>query len=379
MRPRGVPMRVAPSKFRAGGFHSGRRYEALSVMKGEGKLDTPDGRLLVSLLVSLVMWPMAVHGESLGHHETDARSVASHCWNLSDGRPKFAERIRTPDVRGRVTGCSPAARSLGGHSMVAFLEARAAETGPGGVVTEEVYRGIYLIALPPDPAVEYDVSLVDQRSAIEKVRSAIDLIYRESSFSANAIERMKVAGKVIILYDPGFPWKEWRQNTRLVLALFMPVIPKALASRYPDAFERFGDGRTDKIFLAVLGRNVIKHPLPDLAGGGIVHELVGHGMQHLRDRLEGRRQLDVECEASLYELNAYQDFKMDKFAREMILFRKELQEFNCDDFRRYMRKNTPSMMKLWDELNLECLAYWTSSTSTETIDSDGYRGPAGLD
>ena len=107
--------------------------------------------------------------------------------------------------------------------------------------------------------------------------------------------------------------------------------------------------------------------------------LLDHGMQHLRDRLEGRRQLDVECEASLYELNAYQDFKMDKFAREMILFRKELQEFNCDDFRRYMRKNTPSMMKLWDELNLECLAYWTSSTSTETIDSDGYRGPAGLD
>ena len=98
---------------------------------------------------------------------------------------------------------------------------------------------------------------------------------------------------------------------------------------------------------------MIKHPLPDLAGGGIVHELVGHGMQHLRDRLEGRRQLDVECEASLYELNAYHDFKMDKLSWEMILFRKELQEFNCDDFGRYMRKNTPTMMKLWDEINLD--------------------------
>ena len=76
-------------------------------------------------------------------------------------------------------------------------------------------------------------------------------------------------------------------------------------------------------------------------------------MQYSRGRLIGLRELDAECEAWLYELNAYQDFKVDKFSREMIEFRQELEEFNCDDFKRYMRDHRPSEMKLWDDLDVD--------------------------
>jgi len=39
----------------------------------------------------------------------------------------------------------------------------------------------------------------------------------------------------------------------------------------------------------------------------------------------------------------------------MVRFRRELEERHCDDFKRYMRKNSPKLMPLWDELDVDVI------------------------
>ena len=194
----------------------------------------------------------------------------------------------------------------------------------------QVYRGAALIALPPERGVESDVRLVGRRQALASLRAALDVIYRESLSGAEALGTLKKVGRVIIVYDPRFPSRKFASVTN---AAFVPDVAEA--------------GIGERRFLVVVGRYGIKRPPREL-GGIIVHELVGHGVQHLRGRLTGGRKLDVECEASLYELGAYQDFKIDKLSPEMVAFRRELEERNCADFKRYMREVTPALAPLWD-------------------------------
>lgn len=220
----------------------------------------------------------------------------------------------------------------------------------GEKAAEAHYRGIHIVSLPPRGTVPADIGLVDHRRALSKIRGALDLIYQMSPLNGQALERLKQGGDVIVVHDPDFPWAAFN---RVTLAGFLPRVPATLRSEFPDIFQQYSYGRGKKTFFAVLGRYVIKHPLAELAGGGIVHELVGHGVQHLRGRLTGRRQLDVECEASLYEFSAYQDLKIDKFSRDMVMFRKELELRNCSDFKRYMRREKPASMALWDALRVD--------------------------
>ena len=58
--------------------------------------------------------------------------------------------------------------------------------------------------------------------------------------------------------------------------------------------------------------------------------------------LTGRmRPLDRECEAWLYEEQAYQDLGVDKTSKPMIEFRKQLEQRECSDFRRYQAARVP--------------------------------------
>jgi hypothetical protein len=86
------------------------------------------------------------------------------------------------------------------------------------------------------------------------------------------------------------------------------------------------------------------------------HELVGHGTQHLYDRFENMRLVEIECEANLFQEQVYQDLKFDKMSNDMIKFRKRLEGWagvdgHCSDFKRFVEKNSPSLMTLWEQLN----------------------------
>jgi len=183
-------------------------------------------------------------------------------------------------------------------------------------VIEASHRGIKLIVLPARPTVKYDVSLVNQDEALRAIQRALDLIFVKSPSSAVKIEHLKANGIVTIIYDPNFPWRE---ITTITMAAFILEIPESMVKEFPAVFGKIAQGGNTRHFISVVGRHGIKHSTEELAGT-IVHELAAHGIQHLQGRIEGRRLLDVECEAFLLQLGAFQDFEMDKFSRNMIMF-----------------------------------------------------------
>ena len=214
--------------------------------------------------------------------------------------------------------------------------ARADAVNQGMVVIE--HDGITLMGMSVPLGVTYDVSLMGPSEGLDRISKALALIQEQSPFAAARIETLKKNGPVFIIYDPRYP--DARSNVASI----------QVAAFLPQFFQADEDGKVGKRFLAVISRHGIKWPLPELAAA-LVHELVGHGMQHLEDRRETMRSLDLECEAWLYEEVANQDLGLDKKSREMIIFRRQLEDIHCSDFKLYMRKNTPSLTKLWDVLN----------------------------
>ncbi|PHS76863.1 MAG: hypothetical protein COB59_10155 [Rhodospirillaceae bacterium] len=181
-------------------------------------------------------------------------------------------------------------------------------------------------------------SEVSTQVGVEKIIAAIDLLALQSPESLNIIKRLKKAGPVIIIYDPAYP-PVGQNLTTVQQALFLPTF-----------VEKFDQDKTGKKFTVIVSRNGIKQSLQTLAAV-LVHELMGHGTQHLEDRILVMRTLDVECEAWLLEEQVYQDFAVDKLSRDMVLFRQNLEQIHCSDFINYMRNRVPDQVKLWDAKN----------------------------
>ncbi|MCG8546562.1 MAG: hypothetical protein MJE12_20375 [Alphaproteobacteria bacterium] len=208
-----------------------------------------------------------------------------------------------------------------------------------GAVMERNHRGIKLVAFPAPSKADFDVSVMAPKPALARFVKAIDLIYRKSPRSARRIDALRKSGFLLLAYFPN----NFRNRTRLNnqnVALFLP-----------DFLKRRGvPGRGGKQFIVVINHFGVKWPVRELAAV-IVHELVGHGGQHLRGHIANGRMLDLECEASLHEEQAYQDFGLAKKSRSMVLFRRQMENRYCSDFRAYMRHRMPREMALWDRLN----------------------------
>ena len=224
-------------------------------------------------------------------------------------------------------------------SVCALLAAAVAGAGPVGAgqhVVTSAYRGIRILALAPPPDAEFDVPVVGPSQAVKNITEALAQVYAKSPDSAAGIETLKKNGSILIVYDPRYPDRR-ADMTMVRVALFLPRYFRQL------------DDTSGKDFMVLMGRHGIKWPIPELAAV-LVHELVGHGMQHLAGRLTTLRNRDLECAAYLYEEASYQDLGMDKSSREMIDFRKQL-DFYCDDFLRHMRKDDAAGYRLWNVLN----------------------------
>lgn len=211
-------------------------------------------------------------------------------------------------------------------------------THAGEVNLRETHRGVSLIGVPPDPAADYDVRVIGAREALDKVRAALDLLLEKSPYTAAAIETLKSSGPVGIAYDPAFPYQV-TGNLGVVLAEFMPYFP----GETPNPGEQ-------KKFRVVVSRYIVKWKTDELAAV-LAHELLGHGMQHLRGRSEAMSERDMECEASLYEEIANQDVGLDKYSLNMRGFRQNLEWFLCTPFKQYMTMHSPAQMALWKKLN----------------------------
>lgn len=196
-----------------------------------------------------------------------------------------------------------------------------------------IHRGIQITGLPKPPDANFDIDITPAADGAERVRDALDILYEGSSFNARAIERLKAAGNVVIIYDPSFPPRELNKVT---IAAFLPDFYKA--------------GSAEQDFVAVVGRFGAKWAPRELAPI-LAHELTGHGIQHLRGRLEHVREVDLECEAYLYQEKAYQDLAISKSTADMVAFRQTLERHWCADFRTWQKKNRPNNVAGWDKLN----------------------------
>lgn len=212
-----------------------------------------------------------------------------------------------------------------------------ASISPRGAVAEDrvefTHRGVLISGMPKPQDAHFDIDITSARDGAELVKNALDILYKGSSFNAKAIERLKAAGNVIIIYDPTFPRREL---SKITIAAFLP-----------DFYQQDGNS---KDFLTVVGRFGGKWTAKELAPV-LAHELTGHGMQHLRGRLEHVREVDLECEAYMYQEKAYQDLSFDKDTRQMISFRQTLERHWCADFKTWQKKNRPKNSKHWDKLH----------------------------
>ncbi len=195
------------------------------------------------------------------------------------------------------------------------------------------YKGISLIGLAPPVGEKFDVPIVEPAQALKVISEALALIEGGSAFSKSQIERLKKKGPVTIVYDPRYPDK-MSNMASVQVALFSP-----------HYFKR----ARQLTFLVIVSRHGVKWPVKELAAV-MVHELVGHGIQHLNNRWGKMRLIDMECEAWLYEEMAYQGLEMDKFSSQMIDFKKQLEK-QCDSFLRYLRNNDPKGAQLWETLD----------------------------
>ncbi len=207
---------------------------------------------------------------------------------------------------------------------------------PQGIELTRDHNGVQLLALSANPAKTFDTKLVPAKIGLRNLARALERLSKKSSLSAKKLRLLKQSGRVVLVYLPD----DLKNSTG----------GENVASFIPD-FLREPDARgREKTFLVVVGRHGIKWPIDELAAT-LAHELVGHGVQHQRGRLTSVRPIDAECEAYLYEEIANQDLGLDKQTREMIAFRRSLEDRWCADFKAYLRAERPNVLPLWDTLN----------------------------
>lgn len=210
------------------------------------------------------------------------------------------------------------------------------------VVAADAYRGITLLVAPGAETLE---RIIRPAVAIEKIRTALNLIYRKSPLNARLIDRLKEIGTVVIIYDPQHAESSLTENR---LARFQ-------TESGIDEIDR----RTPLTFVAVLGKQVLYRDADELAGT-IVHEIVGHGTQHRIGRLSKMTVEDRECEARLFQLASWQDLGVPQRATFVIQFRRSLEHLYCLPFRQWMAKRRHAQATGFDEIKIQPLELATA-------------------
>lgn len=246
------------------------------------------------------------------------------------------------------------------------VPAGAGEAAGGTAVYEErIHQGIRLLALAAPKSRRQEISILPPAAGLDRIAEALDLIDRKSPSNAAIIRRLKRSGRITVVYYPNNFRNRNRLNTQTV-ALFLP-----------DFLHRHGLGAGNRDFVVVINQFGVKWPIGELAAV-IVHELAGHGLQHLAGRIATGRLLDLECEASLYQEQAYQDFGLEKKTRTIVLFRRQMEFHYCSDFRRHLRDRAPDRLALWDVLNPdvpEILKDFKHYRGTQSANRSGVPSP----
>jgi len=207
---------------------------------------------------------------------------------------------------------------------------------------EKVHRGVTLEAIAPQSSEVLKAGVVSQSDGLDRISSALDLIYSKSKRNAAKIEGLKHHGRVRLVYAPNQVQEGVRLNS-------------GKNAYYAPNFQVQGADKPTERFVVVIKHMGANWSTAELAGV-IVHELSGHARQDLMNHIAGSDTNALECEASLHEESAYQDLAVEKSSRVMVKFRQDLENRFCADFRAYMKRTTPDQMPLWDMVNVDVKA-----------------------
>ncbi|MEQ8602702.1 MAG: hypothetical protein RIB45_05240 [Marivibrio sp.] len=210
--------------------------------------------------------------------------------------------------------------------------------GERPVAAQAEARGVLFYALAPSEA-GVEPKGPDPAAGLAAAQTALARLEAADPAAKAAIDRLRAAGRVVVIYDPGFPYPAL---SRVTLAAFLPTAPDAAGGRR---------------FVAVVGRYGAQRGRDALAAV-LAHELAGHGVQHLEGRLgPDARVLDMECEAMLITARARRSLGLDTPAqRESVAFRKSLETRWCFDFRLWQAEHAPETRALWTADRLDAPA-----------------------
>lgn len=203
---------------------------------------------------------------------------------------------------------------------------------PDGVLVAESH-GIILAAVPPEPETDYGLPLMPVEEGLRKLAKALDGLVATGAEARAALDRLRAAGSVEIVYTPAFPPSE---GSSLTLGAFLP--------------EYFEPDEGKRRLYTVISRFGIKWAHDELVAI-LAHELLGHGIQHLNGWLDRVRRIDLECGAELYREAVYQGLNVNKRESRIVNFRKTLERHWCRPFKAYQRKFAPDSLALWQRLN----------------------------
>ena len=132
-------------------------------------------RWIPAALVWMLLWP------------ADAGSQSAA---LTEAEPLYHRSLA---IWGKALGPQHPQAAMSRNNLAALYRAqgKAVRFSAEGEAIEEIHRGVTLVSLPPNSAVRYDITLIDQREALANVRKALDLIYQKSPFNAATLETLK--------------------------------------------------------------------------------------------------------------------------------------------------------------------------------------------
>jgi tetratricopeptide (TPR) repeat protein len=209
----------------------------------------------------------------------------------------------------------------------------------GDAALATVAPKIRLMVVPSPAATVEGVDVLSADAATAKLKQALSLLRRRSARTARIVDTLAKDGEIILIYDPVYPISGATAIRGTPLAAFMPHL-----------LDNGGEATEARRYPVVIGRFIVKWPENEIAGV-LAHELAGHAWQHAQGRLLGMRVADAECEAGLHEEAAFQDLGLDKNARTLVAFRKQLEFRNCSGFKEFLTANRPQALKLWQARN----------------------------
>ncbi|MBF0382370.1 MAG: hypothetical protein HQL69_15215 [Magnetococcales bacterium] len=205
-------------------------------------------------------------------------------------------------------------------------------------VRKVVHRGVIMLALSLPPGKWIYEPPLDGEAAIKNIQKAFDVLWEKSKFARSLLIKMGKSGPIIIIYNPKFPQRPDIGKKMITFALFKPSI-----------LVRKDGGKT---YPVVIGRHVINWPTAELAWA-LGHELIGHGVQHLQNRLGSYKIEDLECEAFLRQELILQELGIWKNTEVVVRVRRQMENKWCKGLRDYITNKEPDKIRLWDVRNLD--------------------------